>query len=138
MDLYVPFRQTSDDVRSFVVKTHRQPAFARGTINSDIVSFDRELSMSGSPPWSRSSDGRAGPWRFNMLVFSAFGLVALTLAAVGLFALVGYEVNLRAREIGLRMALGATPQGVVRLMTAQAMGPAAIGLVAGLLAAARE
>ena len=135
MDLYVPFRQTSDDVRHFVVKTTANPLSLATTINSDIVSVDRQLSMVGIGTMEQVVGRARGPWRFNMLVFSAFGVVALILAAAGLFALVGYEVNLRSREIGLRMALGATPRDVVRLMTAQAMGPAAIGLVTGLLAA---
>ncbi len=69
-----------------------------------------------------------------MLVFGAFGAVALVLAAVGLFALVGYEVNQRTREIGVRMALGAAPGDIVRLMLAQGAGPAAVGVLAGLFA----
>ena len=112
MDLYVPFRQTSDDVPHFVVKTIGNPLSLTATINSEIVSFDRELSMSGVATMEQVVGRARGPWRFDMFVFSAFGLVALTLAAVGLFALVGYEVNLRTREIGLRMALGAAPRDV--------------------------
>ena len=119
----------------FVVKTTGNPLSLAATINSEIVSVDRQLSMFGIGSMDQVVGRARGPWRFNMLVFSAFGVVALILAAAGLFALVGYEVNLRSREIGLRMALGATPRDVVRLMTAQAMGPAAIGLVTGLLAA---
>ncbi len=99
MDLYVPFRQTSDDVRHFVVKTTANPLSLATTINSDIVSVDRQLSMVGIGTMEQVVGRARGPWRFNMLVFSAFGVVALILAAAGLFALVGYEVNLRSREI---------------------------------------
>ena len=75
-----------------------------------------------------------GPWRFNMLVFSLFGGVALALAGVGLFGVVAYEVTQRTREIGLRMALGAARGHVVRLMVSQGAKPAAIGLGIGVLA----
>jgi ABC-type antimicrobial peptide transport system permease subunit len=74
-----------------------------------------------------------GPWRFNVLVFSLVGGVALALAAVGLFGLVAYEVTQRSREIGLRMALGAEQGHVVRLMVSQGAKPAAIGLLIGIL-----
>jgi putative ABC transport system permease protein len=64
-------------------------------------------------------------------VFAAFGLIALALAVVGLFAVVSYAVTRRSREIGVRMALGATPGRVVRLIVVQGAGPAAAGLLAG-------
>ena len=76
-----------------------------------------------------------GPWRFNMLVFSAFGLIALALAAVGLFALVAYAVSQRTREIGVRVALGAAPRDVIRLVLSQGATFALVGLAVGLLAA---
>ena len=90
--------------------------------------------MSGVTTMEQVVHRTRGPWRFNMLVFGAFGAVALTLAAVGLFALVGYEVSQRTREIGVRMALGAAPGDIVRLMVAQGAGPAAAGIVVGLFA----
>ena len=69
-----------------------------------------------------------GPWHFNMLVFSLFGGVALGLAALGLFGLVAYAVAQRTREIGVRMALGATRGSVIRLMIGEGLKPAVIGL----------
>jgi putative ABC transport system permease protein len=76
-----------------------------------------------------------GPWRFNMRVFGLFGGVAMGLAAVGLFALVACDVAQRRREIGLRMALGARPGQVVRLMIWEGGKPSALGVAAGLLIA---
>ncbi len=75
-----------------------------------------------------------GPWHFTLIVFALFGLIALALAVVGLFAVVSYAVTRRSREIGVRIALGATPGRVVRLMLAQGAGPAAAGLLAGAVA----
>ena len=72
-----------------------------------------------------------GPWHFTLIVFAVFGLIALALALVGLVAVVWYAVTDRSREIGIRMALGATPGHTVRLMAAQGAGPAAVGLLTG-------
>ena len=75
-----------------------------------------------------------GPWHFTLIVFALFGLIAVALAVIGLFATVSYAVTRRSREIGVRMALGATPGRVVRLMLVQGAGPAAVGLLAGAAA----
>ena len=75
-----------------------------------------------------------GPWHFTLIVFALFGLIALALAVVGLFAVVSYAVTRRSREIGVRIALGATPGRVVRLMLVQGAGPAAVGLLVGAAA----
>jgi putative ABC transport system permease protein len=135
LDLYVPFRQTSNDVLHFTLRTRTKPLALAPTVAFEIASFDQGLAMSAVTTMEQVVGRTRGPWRFNMLVFGAFGAVALALAAVGLFALVGYEVNQRTREIGVRMALGAAPGDIVRLMVAQGAGPAAVGIVVGLLAA---
>jgi putative ABC transport system permease protein len=135
LDLYVPFRQTSDDLQHFTVRTATVPAALAPTIASEISAVDRGLSMTGLTTMAQLVQRTRGPWRFNMLVFSAFGVVALSLAAVGLFGLVSYDVNQRTREIGVRIALGASRKDIVRLMVTQGAGPAATGLAIGVVAA---
>jgi len=75
------------------------------------------------------------PWRLGAAMFTAFGLLALAIAALGLYAVTAYGVQQRTQEIGVRMALGAQGRDVVRLAVWQALRPAAIGAGAGLLAA---
>jgi putative ABC transport system permease protein len=133
-DLYVPFRQGESDVQHFTVRTAIDPLAVAPSIAAEITSFDKALTMGGVTTMAKIVERTRGPWRFNMLVFSLFGGVALALAAVGLFGLVAYEVTQRSREIGLRMALGAAQGQVVRLMVSQGAKPAAIGLVIGILA----
>jgi putative ABC transport system permease protein len=132
-DLYVPLRQADSDVQHFIIRTTIDPLAAAPSIAAEIASFDKALTMGGVTTMAKIVERTRGPWRFNMLVFSLFGGVALALAAVGLFGLVAYEVTQRSREIGLRMALGAAQGHVVRLMVSQGAKPAAIGLVIGIL-----
>jgi ABC-type antimicrobial peptide transport system permease subunit len=72
------------------------------------------------------------PTRFYMILVGLFAGLAAVLAAVGLYGVVAYSVSRRTREIGLRVALGARRDGIVRLVVGQGMRPALIGLAVGL------
>jgi ABC-type antimicrobial peptide transport system permease subunit len=72
--------------------------------------------------------------RFNMLLIGAFALVAIVLAAVGVYGVIAYSVASRTREIGVRMALGATPGGLVGAIVLRAVKLAVLGLVLGVAA----
>jgi len=74
-------------------------------------------------------------WRLGATMFSAFGLLALAIAAVGIFGVTAYTVGQRTREIGVRMALGAQPRSVVRLVLRQSVRAAVAGAAVGLLGA---
>ncbi|HSG09851.1 MAG TPA: ABC transporter permease [Longimicrobiales bacterium] len=76
-----------------------------------------------------------GERRFLMFVMGGFSVLALVLATVGIFGVVSYSVGRRRREIGIRVALGAAPESVVRMVVRAAMTMVAGGLVAGLVAA---
>jgi predicted permease len=87
--------------------------------------------------WSDSIDALAAyrnP-RFQTLVLGTFAALALVLTSLGIFAAVAFVVATRTREMGVRLALGAPPRSLVRLVVRQAVSPVAIGLVAGLVAA---
>ena len=73
--------------------------------------------------------------RFTMLVLGLLGAVALVLAAVGVHGVLSYAVAQRTREIGIRMALGAQPSGVLRLIVGEGLALAAAGAALGTLAA---
>lgn len=70
--------------------------------------------------------------RFNLLVMAAFSAVALVLSLLGIYGLVLFAVERRTREIGVRIALGARPDGVVRMVVAQGVRPAVVGVLLGV------
>jgi ABC-type antimicrobial peptide transport system permease subunit len=81
-------------------------------------------------------DRSIGQRRLAMQLLSVFAAAAVLLAAVGLYGVMSYYVGLRRRELGVRLAVGATPFEVGRMILARGAGMAAVGIVVGLIAAA--
>jgi predicted permease len=133
-DIYVPMRQATSDVKHFTVRTTGDPLSAADAVAAAVTNVDPRLSISDVTTMDAIVRRVRGPWQFTLIVFALFGLIALALAAVGLVAVVSYAVTRRSREIGVRIALGATPGRVIRLMLAQGAGPAAAGLLVGAIA----
>jgi predicted permease len=90
---------------------------------TDVLSMDDVIAQSMSPQ------------RFNMLLLAAFAGLALLLAAVGIYGVLSYSVRRRVREIGIRMALGASQSNILRLVVGDGMKPILIGVAIGLTAA---
>src|SRR6202000_2005286 len=82
-------------------------------------------------PLSRLVSESLAQRRFTLWLMALFGLVALLLAAVGIYAVVAYDVAQRSQEIGIRVALGASPGDVVGLVLRDGLGPVIVGLVVG-------
>ncbi len=75
------------------------------------------------------------PWRLGSTLFVVFGAAALCVATAGVYALLSFLVTQRTREIGVRLALGASPARTLRMIVGQSLGWASAGIVAGLAAA---
>jgi len=75
------------------------------------------------------------PQRFNLVLLASFAALALLLAAVGIYGVLSYAVRRRVREIGIRMALGASHSDVLKMVVTDGMKPILIGVVMGLAAA---
>lgn len=76
-------------------------------------------------------DGEIRPWRLGATMFAGFGFVALLIAAIGVYGVVSFTTTLRTREIGVRMALGASGSAIVRVVAGAGLGAVLVGLVAG-------
>jgi ABC-type antimicrobial peptide transport system permease subunit len=85
-------------------------------------------------PYQDLVDPQLRSWRLGATLFSAFGALALGIAVVGLFGVVSYAVTQRTQEIGIRLALGGTGTRVARMIVAEALRMAGIGLAMGVVA----
>jgi putative ABC transport system permease protein len=100
-------------------------------IRAAVRSVDSEIPVYRMRPMRDLVRGSTAEARFNTLLLGLLGAVGLALAMVGIYGVVGYVVEQRTREIGVRMALGATPGDVVRLLAIQGTGPILLGIGVG-------
>jgi putative ABC transport system permease protein len=134
-DLYVPFRQWAAANQYLLARTPlRLPAF-QAQAERALWAIDPEQSLFDFQLYEQRILDGVWALRLSRRLMFLFGVLALALAAVGVYAVLSHAVGERTREIGIRLALGATPESVRRLVAAHALGLGALGLGAGLLAA---
>jgi len=100
-----------------------------------VTDLDPLIAITNIRTMTKMIDLSVAQPRFTMLLLGVFGAVALTLAVVGIYGIMAHAVKRRTREIGIRMALGARPADVLRLVVGQGMRLAVLGLVVGVVAA---
>jgi len=102
-------------------------------IRLEVFASDRNQSAFDVRQLDERLSAMAAPRRFNTLLMSAFAGVGVLLAAIGIFGVMAYSVAQRTREIGIRMALGADPRRVLRMVLGQAARLALTGMAVGLV-----
>ena len=130
-DLYIPYRQAPNHVEHFVVRVSGDPMAVVPELQAAVAAIDPGIEVAGITTMDRIVGRVMGPWRFSTIVVSAFSVIALAFAAVGLAALIAYAVAQRTREIGVRMALGAQRLDVLRLLLTEGVVMTIAGLAAG-------
>lgn len=133
--IYVPWRQISSTPLTFLVSTDLQPAQLREALLPALREVETELWL---PSIRSLEEITAQPLvtpRFQAMLLSAFAWAALFLAAIGIYGLTATAVAERRAELGVRLTLGARPQGIFRMILAEGLGLALIGTVVGLAAA---
>jgi putative ABC transport system permease protein len=105
-------------------------------VRNAIWSIDKDQPISHIATMQSVVAATAGERRFALVLFEAFGIAALVLAATGIYGVVSGSVTERFHEIGVRAALGATRMRILALVVRQGMGPTVVGVVLGLVGAA--
>lgn len=128
---YLPFDQEPDAGIAFAVRTHGDPVHATGAVRRVLADIDPALSFHDVRSMADRVERSLTPRRTPMLLSLAFACAALLLAAVGLYGVLAYQVALRSREIGIRMALGSAPSAILRLVLLEGAALAGLGLLGG-------
>ena len=133
--LYVPFSQAPTATVNLFARTANYPALLADDLRRAVASVDPDQPVFGGAPMRAVVHERTVGVRLLAGMMSTLGLLALGLAAFGAYSLMATTVAQRRREIGVRMALGATARNVLALTMRQGAKPIAIGIVVGLVAA---
>jgi predicted permease len=133
---YTALEQDYSSAVAVLVRSAGKPDALKGTIEREVRSLDPDIALNNiQTAGDLLSASLTGP-RVAAILLSVFGTVALALAGVGIYGVMSYSVNLRAQEIGIRMALGAERKSVLWMVLRQGMTIVAIGLAGGLAFAA--
>ncbi len=129
--VYVPYWFNNEGKSVLVARTSGDPAAVIGALRRAVHEADPEIAIASIDPLQNLVDRAIGGRRYQMWLFTAFGVVALLIASVGVYATTAYGVSRRRREMNIRVALGARTSQVFALVLRQSTWPVALGVVAG-------
>jgi predicted permease len=130
--LYISHNQEPSLIASLVVRTQGTPAAAVAAVRAAIARVDPDQGVAQVQPMETVIANASARPRVQAGVFGMFGIVALIIAAVGLYGVMAYGVEQRRREIGLQLALGAPPRWLLRSVVREGVTLAAAGAVIGV------
>lgn len=135
-EFYIPMRQTQDyGVVDLVVRSSLPTTELAPRLREALRPIEPNLPTSNLRTMQTVVDRAASPRRFVVILLGGFAAFALILASLGIYAVISYSVNQRKNEIGIRMALGASPAMVRQLILSETMRLASVGAVIGLIGA---
>jgi putative ABC transport system permease protein len=131
-EIDVPFAQSLLPSVTIGVRTSEDPAAMSRTVAAAVHSVDPDVALASLKPMDEVKEKLLVGDRFTLLLYAGFALLALVLAAVGIYGLMAFTVSQRTQEIGLRIALGASRNNVTRLIVGEGSILAVIGLGLGI------
>lgn len=137
-EFYIPFEQAPpllwngiQGALAIIVRTAPAPALLDRPLRTAVAAIDPSVPVAQVATMDQLVSTSRATARLNTLLLTALGVIALALASVGVYGVIAYAVSQRTREIGLRMALGATPSVIAALVVRQGLTPIILGAIAG-------
>ena len=139
-DIYIPLRQTHEDTvvwlqnnQYWVLRTAGDPLALADVLREQVRGVDPDVAASYVRSMDQYFSLTIAPRRFNLQLLSVFAIAALALALAGIYGVISYSVNQRKHEFGVRMAIGAQPSDVLRMVIMDGLKPVLVGLALGIL-----
>ena len=135
-EMYIPMKQCPESLArgELVVRSSLPLRTLAPAVEASLRPIAPDLPKGGMRPLTQLVDRAVSPRRFMVMLLAGFAGFALLLASLGIYGLISYTVHRRTQEIGIRMALGASPFGLQRLIVLRTLGLAGLGMLTGFFA----
>jgi putative ABC transport system permease protein len=132
-EAFLPYTVIAGEDNELLIRTSVTPDSILNEVQRQVSSADSNIALAdiGSLESILHRDFVASP-EFGLILFAAFAGIGLVLSAIGVFSVMAYTVSLQTHDIGVRMALGAEPASVMRMMLLKGLQPIVVGVVVGL------
>jgi putative ABC transport system permease protein len=133
--IYIPYTQEPMPWQTLVVRTKNDPMGLAGLIRHEVAALDSEQPVGRVATLDELMEASTAQPRFRTFLLGSFAGVALLLSAIGIYGVMAYTVSRRTREVGVRMALGASPVDILKLIFGESMTLTLLGVGFGLIGA---